>query len=343
MEFVRNAWYVAAWAREVGRHPLARVVLDEPVLLYRKLDGTAVAVSNICPHRFAPLSMGELVGDAIQCAYHGLQFDCSGACAHNPHGPIAGGLQIRAYPMVERHDLIWVWMGAPERADGAAIPDFSHLTDSRRKTVGGVSQVRCNYGLMVDNLMDLSHAQFLHKQGASTDAFSNVRRSVEQVGTTVYNNICYPDASAPAQFRRALKEPDIRVDFWTDIEWHPVTLMRNNVGVAPAGQPRELGINHIGTHIITPETPSTCLYFYGSSRNYLQDDERIDEGWREWQRVALNEQDKPMCEAIEAMQHQVRGLGMKGVLLACDAAAVRVARLTRELIAAEAAESAGAA
>ncbi|MSW67364.1 MAG: Rieske 2Fe-2S domain-containing protein, partial [Actinobacteria bacterium] len=78
--FVLNAWYVAAWTVEVKREPLRKVICEIPVVLYRKLDGTAVALEDRCAHRGYPLSAGRVVEDVLECGYHGFQFDCSGVC-----------------------------------------------------------------------------------------------------------------------------------------------------------------------------------------------------------------------------------------------------------------------
>jgi phenylpropionate dioxygenase-like ring-hydroxylating dioxygenase large terminal subunit len=76
--FLRNSWYVAAWDREVSRAPLARMLLGEPVVLYRKADGTPIALEDRCCHRHLPLSRGRVEGDGLRCGYHGLRFDASG-------------------------------------------------------------------------------------------------------------------------------------------------------------------------------------------------------------------------------------------------------------------------
>src|SRR5215831_15600924 len=82
--FLRNYWYVAASDEEVGRKPLRRLILNEPVALFRLEDGTPVAFEDRCAHRHLPLSMGKLVGDRLQCHYHGLQYDRTGACVRIP-------------------------------------------------------------------------------------------------------------------------------------------------------------------------------------------------------------------------------------------------------------------
>ena len=114
MTFLKNAWYVAAWSAELeaGRL-LARRLLDEPVVLYRDSEGHAWALADRCPHRFAPLSMGQLVNGHVQCRYHGLRFEGGGACVHNPHGPVPRAAHVRSYPLLERYSAVWIWMGDP--------------------------------------------------------------------------------------------------------------------------------------------------------------------------------------------------------------------------------------
>jgi nitrite reductase/ring-hydroxylating ferredoxin subunit len=103
--YLRNAWYVAAWSDDIGDDALvARTIMDEPIVLYRKAAGGVAAIEDRCAHRFAPLSMGKIVGgDRIQCPYHGLEFDGSGACVKNPHGTksIPPRARVKSYPIIE--------------------------------------------------------------------------------------------------------------------------------------------------------------------------------------------------------------------------------------------------
>src|SRR5579885_1747783 len=116
--FLQNAWYVAAWDREVGRTPVARTILNQPVVLYRKADGTAVALEDRCCHRHLPLSKGMVVADDLRCGYHGLRYDATGACVEIPGQPqIPPTARVRSYPVVEKWNWVWIWMGEPARAD----------------------------------------------------------------------------------------------------------------------------------------------------------------------------------------------------------------------------------
>ena len=121
MTYLRNCWYAAAWSHEVvGTRPLARQLLGEHVVLFRTETGTLTLLADRCPHRFAPLSMGKVVGETIQCPYHGLRFGTDGACAHNPHyDALPKAAQVKSWPVLERHGMIWCWPGdAPADPDG---------------------------------------------------------------------------------------------------------------------------------------------------------------------------------------------------------------------------------
>ena len=110
MKYLLDVWYVAAWPEEIGRGLLARTIAERPVVLFRREDGTPAGLEDRCPHRIVPLSRGRLVGDAIECGYHGFAFDCSGACVANPHGDhsIPRAARVRVYPVIEQHGIVWI-------------------------------------------------------------------------------------------------------------------------------------------------------------------------------------------------------------------------------------------
>jgi vanillate O-demethylase monooxygenase subunit len=328
MSYIRNAWYVAALPSELGDGLLSRMILGDPLVLYREGDGRAAALLDLCPHRFAPLSMGIIKDGHIQCPYHGLEFNGEGRCMLNPHGNGArpASLNVRAYPVVERDDLVWVWPGDPTLADPNAIPDYSCRVESDRRTIGGHAEVDCNYRLLVDNLMDLGHAQYVHRANAQSDAFDRVVREVKIDGKTIYNMMLYPGGSATTFVSKFLDAGNKPVDLWNDIRWNAVGSMLNFIAFAISGTPKEQSLNSRGTHIVTPKTESQCHYFFGASRNFATDDPAVDEAFRAWQKQALIHEDKPMVEAIEQLRPVVARHGMKPAMLACDEAAVRVGR-----------------
>lgn len=164
---IKNAWYVAAWPDEITRTPFERWILNEPVALYRKEDGTPVAIQGRCPHRHFPLGKSQLCGDDVVCGYHGMSFAPDGSCTGIPSlgGKALPGYRIKCYPIVERGLWAWIWTGDPEKADESLIPDMEELgfnTPGVHFRPFYQLEVKCRYQLLNDNLLDLTHIAYLH-------------------------------------------------------------------------------------------------------------------------------------------------------------------------------------
>src|SRR3982751_5412323 len=122
--FPKNSWYVAAAGHELGRTLLKRTIAEEQLILYRTEAGNPVAMLDICPHRHAPLSLGRLVGDNVECGYHGITFDCSGKCLRNPGGgPILERFTTTTFAAMERCGFFWLWRGEKEKVHEAVLPE----------------------------------------------------------------------------------------------------------------------------------------------------------------------------------------------------------------------------
>lgn len=334
MPYLKNAWYAAAWSNTVERQLQTRTLLDEPILLYRKEDGAPVAMLDRCPHRFAPLHMGKLVGDVVECGYHGLQFDCSGACVSNPHGDgrIPAAARVRQFPAVDRHSLIWIWPGDAALADPALIPDYGHLTSPLLKTVGDHMIQNANYELVVDNLMDLSHVNYLHAPYQKVDDFLAAKHDVIYKDGVLESKRSLPSTHAPSSFRPFMKDPDAKVEYWLDIRWYPASCCQLEVGIVPVGRPRSEGLVRLGTHIVTPQTARSTHYFYASSRNYRLEDPAADQETNYWQQMGFHEQDKPMIEGVQERMGDADLQSLNPILLQTDAAAMRARKVLAKLI-----------
>ncbi len=192
MTFVRNAWYVAAWSRDLGRTLTPRQILGENVVLYRTEDGSPVALRDQCPHRLLPLSMGTLQGDAVQCGYHGMTFDAAGRCIRIPgQERMPAHAEVRSYPVTEQTGLVWIWMGEAERADPEKIFDLPQYHDPAWRPVhGDALAVAADYLSLADNLCDPAHVTFVHQSTLGTSRRAerrlvdegDVRRVAEIVG-----------------------------------------------------------------------------------------------------------------------------------------------------------------
>jgi phenylpropionate dioxygenase-like ring-hydroxylating dioxygenase large terminal subunit len=180
----RNGWYVAAFCHEIGEDLLSRWILNQPVVLYRKADGEAVAVEGRCPHRHFPLGASTRVGDAIQCGYHGITFDARGKCTFVPsQTTIPGVYTIKAYPLVERGLWAWIWPGDPALADESLIPTMEEIgygLEGFEARPFYYHDVDGRYQLLNDNLLDLSHLAYLHGTsiGTAEDAATPEQRDV---------------------------------------------------------------------------------------------------------------------------------------------------------------------
>ena len=178
--FLRDYWYVAAWRDELSTKPLQRWLLGEPLVLFRTESGQAVALADRCPHRGAPLSNGTVIGEAIECGYHGMTFGADGACVRLPGQTSAPPkFGTRAFPIVERWKWVFVWLGDPGKANESQIPNYHWLDDPAWVGRGETAHVKCHNSLLRDNLLDLSHAHFVHKKTLATDAVVEVPIEVE--------------------------------------------------------------------------------------------------------------------------------------------------------------------
>jgi len=185
MSFIQNLWYVAAWSTEFNDEPLTRIIIGEPIVIWRTDNGELIAMDNRCPHRLAPLSKGRISGDTIQCMYHGLKFSKDGKCVGVQGSDIIPpNSDVRSFPVVEKNDWIWVWMGDPEKADEQLIPDAYGLDTDDYMMIEGAIDYDANYELINDNLTDLSHLDFVHETtlGQTTgQVWSNEGYNVKKV------------------------------------------------------------------------------------------------------------------------------------------------------------------
>lgn len=305
-KFLRNAWYCAAWGDEVTRALFHRVISGRDILLFRDEQGRAVALDNYCPHRSAPLHLGTIIDGRIQCPYHGLQFATDGACVHNPHhrdGLAPDSARLNRYPLVEKDALLWIWMGDPQLADPAALPDFSCHTNPAMARVSGTITIDAWYELITDNLLDLTHVEYVHAGILGSSAVSRGSHEVSQDGTTVWSRRWCPNGDAPPALARAFGDYKDPVDHWLYMRWDAPASMLLDVGISPVGASRREGWWVYGTDILTPADESTTHYFWGITYEYGAGDPAVARAHEKAVQLAFVQQDKPI---IEAQQRALR-------------------------------------
>jgi phenylpropionate dioxygenase-like ring-hydroxylating dioxygenase large terminal subunit len=344
MNYLMNAWYLAAWNREVPADKLlARTLLGQRVVFYRDAQGQARALQDRCPHRFVPLSLGKVCAGQVECGYHGLRFGADGRCSHNPHGDgrVPRAAAVRAYPVVERYTGLWIWMGDPDRADSEVIPDFNQSMDPDKRVVGqGYLHVKANYMLEVDNILDLSHIQYLHGSNVGSEAVAAAETAIEQDGDVVHSKrLTRNERLNPVLEQQYRLPPGQPVDRWLDTRWSAPATMELWVGAAAVGSPdpRSVGKRQPYAHIFTPETERTTHYFFATSYPTRMGEEAVRRAAAdiEFLRQPFALEDQPMLEAQQAEMGDAEFWSLKPVLLAGDAPAVRARRVLDGLIQAE--------
>ncbi len=159
-----DAWYVACLSSELRRTPLSRTIWDLPIAVFRGKSGQVGAFVDRCPHRSVPLSAGQVVGDTLQCGYHGWRFDHDGQCVEVPAligEPGHRSRCARALPVVEQQGFVWVWADpdTPPRGAPYSFPvadDPSYLVVRREMAAPGTLHS------VIENALDVPHTAFLH-------------------------------------------------------------------------------------------------------------------------------------------------------------------------------------
>jgi len=294
--FLRNCWYVAARAEELTRAPLGRLLLSEPVVMFRKEDGTAVALEDRCCHRRAPLSKGRVKGDLIECGYHGFTYEAGGICVSIPgQERVPPGIGVRAYPLVEKHGFAWIWMGEPAKADPASIPDFGRNRAPGWVAVGSRLPIAAHYLLMIENLIDLSHVGFVHAKTIGTDDSRAALKFERGEGVVRVVREPVEVATAPHNLKQGLGPRSVLEKTIRFLPPSHVLIDVRTTEVAPEkAKPLSLGITVLNA--CTPETERSTHYFWASARDYQLDDRQADAFLARITVEAFNE-DKDMLEA----------------------------------------------
>lgn len=337
MTFVRNRWYVAAWDCEVGAKPLARTICGEPIVLYRKLAGDVVALRDACPHRLLPLSVGKREGDALRCRYHGLKLGPDGVPVEMPlkNDAVNKKLCVQTYAVTEKHRYVWVWIGEQEKANPAFVPDFWPCSAQGWTFDGGYSHVKCDYRLLIDNLMDLTHETYVHEGSIGQPELMEAPIETKLEGDKVVVTRWMPGVEAPPFWRNALRREG-PVNRWQICHFLEPSSVIIDVGVSPieAGdtiEQHDSGVRGFVIDAMTPETQTTTHYFWGMARNFDIGDAGVT-GRMKAQQSAVFDED---VEVLELQQKSIAANpDMRLRNLSIDAGGAHARRIIERLAAA---------
>lgn len=333
--FLMNQWYAAALGKELSQQPIARTICGVPVVMFRTQSGKAAALEDRCPHRYAPLSAGQCIGESIACAYHGIEFDATGACTRIPHQPnIPPKMRARSYPFVERWGWAWIWLGDPARCSPETIPAYEWFGAPGWRNFQRHYYVRANWELCADNLLDLSHTPFIHRKTVGVPEMATI-----PVNTWVEENRVFQQRImsqvTPSPFVAEWGGFKGKIDRRATVIWEPAANMNAELVYEDSARSITLRL----TNPLTPESEKTTHVWFAWSRNFGSDSD--DDA------MAIRFQEQSfavMAEDVSFMEIQQEGLDRAGdfdpVAIRADATLIQARRLVDKLRAGERAEAA---
>jgi len=300
---IKNCWYVLDWSHEVGQKLKNRMVVNQDIVYFRTKEGTVSVLQNRCAHRCFPLHRSTLhENDTIQCGYHGLTYNSEGKCVQIPSALNVNPsfISIHKYPVIEQSPMVWVWPGDPEKADPSLIPEYGWINQENWSYGSGFYHVKGNYLAIHENLMDITHFQYLHGAALGTPKHAESKIEVTVKNNTVDNYRINKGEPVPELHRKA-----------TGLKNVPITRHANSTFISPGFHNAvalfedKQGTNDGRTeysprilHFITPETQYTSLYWWMFARDFAVPDKKLDQ-WYSDITGKVFEEDKDAIEWIE--------------------------------------------
>ncbi|MGI9520653.1 MAG: Rieske 2Fe-2S domain-containing protein [Hyphomicrobiaceae bacterium] len=339
MDYVRNAWYVAGWSREINKELKRVTILETDLVMFRSDSNGVVALLDRCPHKLLPLSMGRRIGDNIQCGYHGLTFNFAGECVRVPGQDNVPSLaSVRKFPVLERNDIIWVWMGDRALADTSKIIDLPALGASGWAAhQGDALHLKANYLNVAENLCDPAHVSFVHPTTLGNSASEDVPIESRRLEDGTILTWRWVRNGPPVGFFQKFGGFSGNVD-----RWHYYYLHLPSTAVIDFGSGdsvdqldetgRDRGVRIFALHFLTPVNEHYTIDRWMHVRNTALDDPNVANEMDELFRVAFSE-DKEILEAIDAEERRVRD--HRPIRLAIDKGANLYRREIERLLSAE--------
>ena len=335
---IQNAWYVAAMSNEVTDKPLGRTICNHNLVMYRGKGETVACIEDFCPHRGAAMSLGYIEEGELVCGYHGLRMGPDGQTISMPKQRTDRFPCTRSFPVMEKYGFIWVWPGDKAQGDESKLPKFHWAENDGWAYGGGLFHIKCDYRLMIDNLMDLTHETYVHSSSIGQKEIDEAPVKTRMEGDQVITERFMPEVKAPPFWQMAMEfqglDPNATVDRWQICRFNAPSHIMIDVGVALAGNggidaPIEKRAGSVVVDFITPETDKTMHYFWGMARNFQPEDEALTDKIREGQGGIFTED----LEVLEAQQKNLDRYPDRDLLkLDIDAGGVQARRMIERAI-----------
>lgn len=344
MSFVRNSWYVAGWSKDFDNTLRPLEITGLRIVMYRASTGKLTALEDRCPHRLLPLSKGKLVDDNIQCGYHGMTFNGAGTCVRVPgQDNTPERANVHAYPIEERHGVVWIWMGDPKLATPDTIFDIPEMADDRWHIHhGGHLHIKAHYLNVAENLVDPAHVSFVHPTTLGNAASENVPVHVSTSDDVISAWRWIRDAPAIGFFQ-AFGGFDGNVDRWHYYDLHlPSTAVIDFGSIAteencPEDE-RDRGVRVFALHFVTPVNENYTIDHWMHLRNAAIGEDDVSSNIDAMLEIAFAE-DVAILEAVH--EEEQRPQTRKPVRIAIDKGPTVYRKRIREMVEAEAVEELG--
>ncbi|WP_353189894.1 aromatic ring-hydroxylating dioxygenase subunit alpha [Pandoraea pnomenusa] len=336
--FPKNVWYVACSSNEVQDKPLGRQICGDRIVFYRKGDGTIAALEDYCPHRGAPLSLGTVKDDNLVCGYHGLSMGADGVCAGMANQRVNGFPRLRTYPIIEENGFVWIWPGDQDASSASRPPTFEWASSPDWAYGGHTFRLKCDYRLMIDNLMDLTHETHVHASSIGQREIEEVPPKTEVDGDTVTTSRLMEGIMPPPFWAAALRAKnladDVPCDRWQICRYTPPSHVMIEAGVAHSGKGGYVAsdadkVTCVVVDFITPESDGSMWYFLGLARTFSVEDQALTDSIRGAQAKIFAE-DLLMLEAQH--ENHVHWNGRPVLKLNIDSGGVQSRRVLERLV-----------
>jgi vanillate O-demethylase monooxygenase subunit len=339
---LKNTWYVACQAEEITDKPLGRKICNESMVFYKNAEGKVSEVQDFCPHRGAPLSLGRVCNGQLVCGYHGLVMGCDGHTISMPGHQVRNFEPVKSFAVIERYGFVWVWPGDQTKVDASKMPVFEWFDNPQWAYGGGLYHIACDYRLMIDNLMDLTHETYVHSTSIGQLEIDETPSRTVTEGDRVTTSRFMEGIKAPPFWQMAMRANDLddqaTVDRWQICKFTPPSHVLIEVGVALAGKggynadPKDKAYSVV-VDFITPETDTSIHYFWGMVRQFKPEDKALTAMIREGQGKIFGE-DLAMLE--QQQKNLLANPERKLKVLSIDAGGVMSRRVIDRLLAEEA-------
>ena len=163
----KNCWYPVLFDEDLRANSIHQFALyDEEFILWRDTQGVISCLRDRCPHRAAKLSTGKIVGDVVECQYHGWQFDGGGSCASIPQlekgQPMPEKACVESFPVVVEQGMVWFYRGSSDDSGTTGVVSIPDLDKSDFTSVDYVVDLPYDQSYLIENVIDVAHIHIAH-------------------------------------------------------------------------------------------------------------------------------------------------------------------------------------